>query len=189
MVDSANRMRSAPFALAVAVVALAITATSASAATRAEWVAQVDPICQSGETQEQALLQPLIKRSKRLDRRDTLNRKATRRLERAYRRYFLQYANVERAVNSQIATIPPAAEDVSLVQVWLRARGELVDLETGLFSGKGGKSFGKFFSEIFELFGREFEARDLVRDFGFQHCSQAEIAVVFGGIADISPKK
>ena len=159
------------------VAALAILAAPAQATTtRADWVAQVDPICQNGQTQELAALQPVLAAQKRAKKHH--NRKARRRADRALIAYVFQYANIERAVNAQIATIPPAPDDVSLVQVWLRARGELLDLETQLFNGpttgKGLKGFEKVFSLLFELIGKQYEVSDIVRDFGFHYCSQPQ---------------
>jgi hypothetical protein len=50
-------------AAAITVIALAITATSAAAATtRAEYVAQADPICKSSEAKINKALPGLIKR-------------------------------------------------------------------------------------------------------------------------------
>jgi hypothetical protein len=171
-------------ALAMGVVALAIMAGPAGAATtRADWVAQVDPVCQNGQAQEIAAGQPLIRAVRRAKKHRT--RKTSRRAERAVIAYFFQYANIERAVDAQIATVPPAPDDVSLVQVWLRARGELLDLETRLFTGnvktgKGLKGFGQVFTLFFELLGRQQEVTDLVRDFGFRYCNQPtpEIQVI-----------
>jgi hypothetical protein len=166
-------------ALISAIVALAIAAIAAapaSAATsRAEWVAQVDPICQNGQAQEAVAAQPMIRMIKRAKKHR--NRKTSRKAERAVVTYFFQYANIERAVDAQIATVPPAPDDVSLVQVWLRARGELLDLETRLVTGnvkggKGLKGFAQLFGSLFELFGRQQEVTDLVRDFGFHYCNQ-----------------
>jgi hypothetical protein len=178
-------------ALGIAATALAITAASASAATtRAEFVAQVDPICQNGQAQEVLAAQP-FKRALKRDKKHH-NRKTSRKADRALAVYFQQYAAIEHAVNAQIATVPPAPDDVSLIQVWLRARGELVDLESTLFSqslsSKGGslKGFAKFFALIFEIAGRQVEVVDTVRDFGFQYCSQAQDQSLIG-FADVSP--
>jgi hypothetical protein len=177
-------------AIATALIAMAISASSADAATtRAEWVAQVDPICQNGQAQEAIAAQLLFGALRRAKKHP--NRKTSRRADRALAVYFFQYANIERAVNTQIATIPPAPDDVSLVQVWLRARAELLDLETRLITGnvktgKGLKGFTQAFSLLFELFGRQQEVTDLVRDFGFQHCSQPQ-SDPLSGLGTVSP--
>lgn len=172
--------------LGIAAIALAIGATSASAAsTRAEWVAQVDPICQNGQAQEAVVIQPLRRATKSASRhRDS--RKLRRRLSRTFRRYYQQRAAIESAVNVQIAAVPPAPDDVSLVQVWLRARGELLDLENQSLTGgtkpkKGLKGVGQIVTLFFQLIGRQEEVSDLVRDFGFQYCNQTSDEFQFIG--------
>jgi len=173
-------------ASAIVAIALAVGAASASAdTTRAEWVAQVDPVCQNGQAQEVVAAQPLqatVRRTKK--HRDS--RKSSQQLARAFTKYFQQYAAIERAVDAQIATIPPAPDDASLVQVWLRARGELLDLEGQFFTSgfkpkKGLKGLGQFFDSLFQLAGREQEVVDLVRDFGFRYCNQTSGEVQFIG--------
>jgi hypothetical protein len=172
-------------ALAIALIAVAITAGPASAAvTRADFVTQADSICQNGQAQEAVAYQGVrtaIRRSKK--HRDTV--KAEKKLDRAFGRYVQQRVLIERAVNAQIATVPPAPDDVSLVQVWLRARGELLDMETRFLGGgvrpqKGLKGFSQLITTFFDLVARQYEVTDLVRDFGFQHCNQAgpEIQVI-----------
>jgi hypothetical protein len=177
-----SRMSQHLIAFAIALVALAVMASSASAeTTRADWVAQADAVCASGQAQDQALLAPVRKAGRKLFKERRTNRKVERRFKRVFRNYFIQYAAVQRAVDAQIATIPPAPEDVSLVQVWLRARGELADAETTLFTGrKKQKTLNQVFGSIYELFVKQLEINDLVRDFGFQHCNQGnpEIEII-----------
>jgi hypothetical protein len=162
-------------ALAIGVVALAIMASPAGAATtRADFVAQADPICQNGQAQEAAAVQPFLAAAKRNKKHH--NRKTKKRVARTFLTYFFQYTNIERAVNTQLATVPVAPDDVSLVQVWLRARNELLDLESRLFlgpadTGKGLKGFGRFLNDFFTLIGKEYEVADIVRDFGFHYCN------------------
>jgi len=156
-------------------IALAITSTAQGATTRPDWVAQVDPICANGQAQEAAAAQPLLAAAKRAKKHH--NRKTARRLNRAVLVYFAQFANIERAVNAQIATITTAPDDVSLIQVWLRARGELLDSETQLlntnFNSKNGlKGFFKFFALLGDIVFRQQEVADLVRDFGLQSCTR-----------------
>jgi hypothetical protein len=183
-----RRGHTAAFAVSAIVVAVAVFAATASAATtRAEYVAQVDPICQAGQAQEALAGQPLLKAAKRA-KKHPKSRKASKRLDRAIAGYFQQYAAIEHSVNTQIAAVPPAPDDVSLVQVWLRARNELVDLQTRLFSSKptghGLKGLAKFFTDLFTVAARQLEAADLVRDFGFQYCNQPPPETV---IVDFTP--
>jgi hypothetical protein len=161
-------------ATALVAVVLAVTASHAHAATtRAEYVAQADPICLAGMNQEAAISHPLQKAAKRAKRHP--GRKSDRRLNRTVRAYFQQYTAIEHSVNDQIAAVPPAPEDVSLIQVWLRARDDLTDLEARLFAskphGRGLKAFAHLFTDFFTLAARQLEVADLVRDFGFQYCN------------------
>jgi hypothetical protein len=178
-----------PIALAITLVALAITAGTASAATtRADYVAQVDPICQSAQAQEVVAAQPFVTALRR--EKKHRSRKTSRKADRALVLYFPQYSAIERAADAQIAMVPPAPDDISLIQVWLRARGELIDDESQLFGtlqgpkGGGLKALAQFFTLLFEIGGRQLEVADLVRDFGFQYCTTANS---FIGLPNFSP--
>jgi hypothetical protein len=165
-------------AIVIALIALAVTAHPAHAATtRAEYVAQVDPICQAGLAQEDAAAKPVLKKLKRINkhRRQAHTRKARVRLLRQELRtlasFFDFVATVEQGVNAQIATIPPPIEDTSLVQVWLRVRGEaVVTTQRLLRSFAKGDIFGAL-DLLFEVEAKSAEASDLVRDFGFHYCT------------------
>jgi hypothetical protein len=165
-------------AIAIGLAAVAITAAPAAAAsTRAEYVAQVDPICQAGLAQEDAAARPVLKKLKRIQkqRRQAHSRKTrarvTRRELRTLASFFDVVAKVEQGLNAQIATIPPAIEDTSLVQVWLRVRGEaVVATQRLLRSFAKGDIFGAL-GLIFEVEAKSEEASDLVRDFGFHYCT------------------
>jgi hypothetical protein len=168
-----------PIAIAIALVAMAISVSPARAATtRAEYVAQVDPICQAGQAQEAAALQPVLRAFKRAQRHHKLDtKKGQKKAARLFRGYFEQLAAIEHQVNNQIAEVPPAPDDVSLIQVWLRARTELVDLEGRLFASKpklGRKGLVQFFTGFLTLAARQLEVADLIRDFGFQYCDQPD---------------
>jgi hypothetical protein len=172
-------------ALPVLLIAIAVFAAPAKAATtRAEFVAQVDPICQAGQAQELAAVQPLLRATKRAQKHHKVRSpKTEKRLARRFAQYISQYATIEHQVNSQIAEVTPAPDDVSLIQVWLRARNELVDLENNLFGALAHpqriKNPFKIFTRFFEVAAREFEVADLVRDFGFQYCtSTAEVQFI-----------
>jgi hypothetical protein len=176
----------AALVLALVLVASAAFAPSANAATtRAEYVAKVDPICQAGLAQEGAAAKPLTKKLKRLDRqfKKAHSRKARRRIDRREGRLLTHYfdfvAAVEQGVNSQIATIPPAIEDTSLIQVWLRARSEeLVAIQRAMRSLTKGDFFGGL-GQLLDVQTKAQEAADLVRDFGFHYCSSEEQEVLF----------
>ena len=168
----------------VAALAIALCAAPAQAATtRAEYVAQVDPICQAGQAQVALVLQPFLRAAKRAKRHHSLNeRKTARKLRRMLKAAYAQTAVIGHQVNDQIATVPPAPDDVSLIQVWLRARNEFVDLETQLLSAKPktDKQAFRLFSGFFVLSARALEVSDLVRDFGFVYCTTYFQVDLFG---------
>ena len=179
-------------AAAIALIALAIAAAPAHAAsTRAEYVAQVDPICKAGQDQVAIAAQPLLRAVKRARKHHALDsRKTQRRLSRLSRALLAQDAAIEHSVIDQIAAVPPVQEDVSLIQVWLRARTELADLESRLFvtrPGRGIKGFTRLINGFFTLAARQLEVEDLVRDFGFQYCNTSTIETQFMGTADFIP--
>jgi hypothetical protein len=173
-------------AAGVATAALAMSAAPANAAsTRAEYVAQVDPICQAGLAQETAAAGPVIKKLKRLDRRAERahSRKARKRADKRaailLSRYYDFVTSVEQSVTAQIAAIPPAIEDTSLIQVWLRARGEQAVATQRLFHALSKGDFLGTFNLLFEVDAKSTEVTDLVRDFGFHYCSAPEQEVIF----------
>jgi hypothetical protein len=153
----------------------AIAAPNAHAATtRAEYVAQVDPICQAGLAQESVAEQRLNKQIRRLKKHEGSRKaraRSLRRQSRALRQFLNVVVAVEQGVNAQIATVPPATEDTSLVQVWLRVRSEELDL-----SRRMSRAFAKdrLFAGLglfFDLLAKADEEFDLVQDFGFKYCT------------------
>jgi hypothetical protein len=173
-------------ALTVALVVLALGADTAYGATsRAEYVAQVDPICQAGLAQEAAAARPVVKKLKRLQKQERrarsrkARRRAAKRELRVVARFYDFVTGVEQSVTAQIAAIPPAIEDTSLVQVWLRARGEQAVATQRLFRSLAKGDILGAFTLLFEVEAKAEEVTDLVRDFGFHYCSSPEQEVIF----------
>jgi hypothetical protein len=171
--------------LAIVVIALAITTSTASAAaTRAEYVAQVEPICQAGVAQEEAAARPVVKKLKQLQKRQRQahSRKARRRFAKRELRLIAGFydlvARVEQDVTAQIATVPPAIEDTSLIGVWLRVRNEQAVVTQRLIRSLAKGDFFGVFGLMFEVSAKAEEAADLVRDFGFRYCSAPALRVV-----------
>jgi hypothetical protein len=166
--------------------------TAYGASTRTEYIAQADPICKSGVeqefvafTQQQAAIQVAKKQARRLakkhvKRRPGLQRKLRRRIERIQNAALAQFIATEKGVNTQLATLTPAPPDESLIQVWLRSRGELLDVygQTLLDSPRTDEDD---FEDFFKLLGLLWETNDLVRDFGFQHCAHPTSSIVIVG--------
>jgi hypothetical protein len=168
---------------ATALVVLTVGAASAyGATTRAEYVAQVDPICAAAQAQELAAAQQLKKKLRKLGKHPN-TRKARRRAIkhelRAIGRFYGYVAAVEQSVNAQVATIPPAVEDTSLITLWLRVRAEQVVATQRLASAFAKGAIFAALDMFFEASDKVDEAGDIVRDLGFQHCSARLREVAF----------
>jgi hypothetical protein len=113
-------------------IAVAVFATPASAAsTRAEYVAQVDPICRTALKPEGkaglALLKGLTKLGNQSENGKP-SKKALNRFLRQTAKFFGVLARLENSVNNQIATVPAAPGDESTIATWLQQRGQYADL-------------------------------------------------------------
>ena len=112
-------------AIALALVAsLAVVVPSANgASTRAEYVAQVDSICQSFVASHDSAVRAFLKNEKLLGpvaKHGTLKQfgAQTKRIARSLKRV----AGIEANLTNQIATVPPPAEDFATVGTWLDYR-------------------------------------------------------------------
>jgi hypothetical protein len=118
-------MRRLAGAIAAVVVLSAISVAPASAAsTRTEYVAQVDPICQEARERWLKPEARYFKESVRVERVEEgkQRKRALNRLLRMLAKVFAVRARVETSASSQIATVPPAPGDESIVATWLEQR-------------------------------------------------------------------
>lgn len=110
------------------IVALAIAAAPAYATTdRADYDAQVNPICKSSNAQLEQLITSFQQTFKALDRRaNKLRGKKQRKLERQQERLYeqipFQFLGLESAELAQLKSVLPAPGDESLVRDWLASR-------------------------------------------------------------------
>jgi hypothetical protein len=142
------------------------------ASTRAEYVAQVDPICQAGFVKEKAVNRSFKKRAKRLHKHGIDTTEPTKPVLRIAVRLFDRIARIARAVNSQILVIPPAPGDEAIISQWLQLRGEATDLtQRSIHVFAHGKE-RRFKQLIGRSFNRRLDAEEIVQDFGFKHCVQ-----------------
>ena len=100
--------------------------TAFAAATRAEYVAQTDPICQAGQRDMRAEAKrqkPGIKKiSRRLQHEDLSREEENALLGKLAAKEFAPTLKVFPRVTDQIATVAPAPTDVTAVTQWLDAR-------------------------------------------------------------------
>lgn len=112
-------------AVAVALLAIPVVAVTPAhaASTRAEYVAQVDPICQGFVGPMQDAFRAWVRNEKLLGRvaaKGTLKQfgAQTKRTARSLKRI----AQIHAGLTNQIATVPPPAEDFGTVGSWLNHR-------------------------------------------------------------------
>jgi hypothetical protein len=149
-------------AAGIVVIALAITATTAyAAATRAEYVAQTDPICQAGTDQVAKRLPGLIKR---IVKRPNI----TPTVSFAYG--LALGGKIFGEETNRLATIPPPPGDEAAVSGWLDGRRTYKrNLDMAVVAGKHNKK-----KQMLKRFKRAVTAvaqtNQLVAGFGFQYC-------------------
>jgi hypothetical protein len=153
-------------------VALAITAVPAHAAsTRAEYVAQVDPICQASEAAAAEARQAFRRNTKRLVRQGRArNAKKVNRLSRKAARNLNRLVSIEADLTTQIAAVPPAPADSNIVSAWLQDRRDAEALSGAAARALKRHKFKKFGSKLGRAIRAGIVARRRVKDFGFQYC-------------------
>jgi hypothetical protein len=109
-------------AFAITLIALAIEpATAPAASSRAEYVTQVVPICQSAKKPVFKAFGQYYKRAKRLGGNDASDRALRGPTSHLYTRW----ASIYGRVTGQIAAISPAPGDEQIVATWLADRGQV----------------------------------------------------------------
>jgi hypothetical protein len=157
---------------AMIAITLAITATTALAAsTRAEYVAQTDPICQAGNSREKTVLRSLKKSVGELRKRGIDTTEPTKPVVHVARRYYGRLVSIARNVIGEISLVAPAPGDEGTVSQWLQLSGQSVDLfQRGIDAFAHGKSH-RYKQLMTKSSYRRGNADYLVRDFGFRYCA------------------
>jgi hypothetical protein len=129
-----RRSRQAALGVGLTLIASAAFAAPAGAAsTRAEYVAQVNPICASANAQAEQLYESVSQELNRLNRKANRARgKKRRKLEARSERLFEQLPDLSLAIYytelERLKAVAPAAGDESLVSEWLATRQAGLDL-------------------------------------------------------------
>ena len=162
-------------AIALALLAIpAVTATPAHAAsTRAEYIAQVDPICQSFVGPENVAFGAYVRNSKReghLSGSGSLKAwlKATRRTSKS----LTGYVQIDLNLLDQIAAVPPTAADAGTIGTWLNYRRQ-----SDAFAAAAAAALNRPVPQIGKYFKRAKQANvsldgagRAIKGFGFQVC-------------------
>jgi hypothetical protein len=156
-------------------IALAITAPRAdAAATRAEYVAQVDPICLAAAKPEGKLLIAYLKAFTRLGKgvaEGGSPKQATKRLVAKSARLMTRIITIEQGVTAQIEAVSPPPSDSGTVALWLEKR-KLAE-QTALSGTRALKhrKIASFNAQLDRSAAIDREGRILVAGLGFQFCA------------------
>jgi hypothetical protein len=139
-----SRGRRVALAFGLALIAItAFAAPAGAASTRAEYVVQIEPICQSAKKPAIKTFTQVIKFSDKLgiDDREDLEKKQIKRKVRALTsRLYLDWAAIYGGVTERVAAVPPAPGDEGAIANWLDSRRTVTaDLETAARAYKHGK--------------------------------------------------
>ena len=159
-----------PFVLSMGLIAVWATPADA-ASTRAEYVAQVDPICQSfvGPTVQAgtAFNKDYKEWTRRLSK-GTLKGwvRQTGRTAHSLRRFNQLHAGL----TEQIAAVSPPAADAGAVSTWLADRRQADVFSESAASAFGRFKFGKFHKKIGQANAADGAGVDAISALGFQVC-------------------
>jgi hypothetical protein len=156
-------------ALAITAIALSIMATSAhGASTRAEYVAQVDPLCQSSPVQvRQALRRHHLPTVLFLEDLRSGNRKAQLRIAKA----FQVTIKLDRLVVEQIAGIASPPGDEATIAKWVADLRLYVANEGKAVRAIRANKSGRAYKLIVRALPPLIEDNGALKPFGFQHCT------------------
>ena len=163
-------MRLATLLTACSLATLLVAAPAHGAATRAEYVAQVDPICKAAGPQLKKSL-ALVKPPNGAKLKGLDPKQGLKRIARSFGKYLGRTQKVLSAMTTQVSAVPAAPGDELIVANWIFNRRSAEDL-LGRAARAG--NHGKFFQALGLMSGyteQEEAATAGVRDFGFRHCA------------------
>ena len=158
--------------VSVGVIAVGVPPANA-AATRAEYIAQVDPICQSFVGPENVAFRAYVRNSKReghLAGSGSLKAwlKATRRTSKS----LTGYVQIDLSLLDQIAAVPPFAADVGTIGTWLnyRRQADAFAAAAAAALNRPVPQIGKYFKRVKQTNASVDAAGRAIAGFGFQVC-------------------
>lgn len=161
----------APAFFALGVVAAVSAVPAQAATTRAEYVAQVEPICVAAQKPTIKTYASLFKAIPTADDPEHLTKREVRRADRALGRFYTQLSAIYGRTSSRIAGVPPAHGDENTVAAWLAGRTQAQTL--GLAAGRAARH--QKLRRASRLLKRATAASDdaarLVAGFGFHVCA------------------
>lgn len=160
-------------ALATTMIALAIAAVNASAATtRAEYIAQVEPICQTAYFAEKAAYKTLHRRIEKAAQQIRQHGRPRKDARSTLFSFYGRMRQVSRTMDAAIQPIPPAAGDEAAVQAWLAGRERSITLNARALRALRRAKSRRFLTLFFKGIDTEGAAVSSVQDFGFSYCTR-----------------
>lgn len=145
--------------------------TAAAAPTRAEYVAQVDPICQSAAGPLGAIWRAYNKTFKRTDHAVKVgNTKGFLRGTKKLSQLLNQLSGTRTGMIDQIAAVPPPDADAGTVGTWLGDLRQEVTFEQSAARAVLRLRIGKFFSFLRQADRASTAGKTAIAGFGFQSC-------------------
>jgi hypothetical protein len=127
-VGSGARGGSVLIALAIAAIALAIIAAPASAAaSRAEWVAQVEPICHAAQKPTFKAYHAFFRGLDKLGLvggSPEISKRQARSSDRLLGTFYLHATNIYSRTTAQLSTVAPGPGDESAIGAWIAGRNQ-----------------------------------------------------------------
>jgi hypothetical protein len=160
-------------AVAGAAIAFAILlpSTASAASTRAEYIAQVDPICTSYAAPLGNAFKAYHKNFKALNHNAKSGTfKAFLRSLRRTASSLVTIGGLHANMINQIAAVPPAPGDEGTITSWLNALRLEQSSEVGAASALRRGKFGQFFNKLDQADGAVNAADNAIRGFGFTAC-------------------
>ena len=167
------RLLTASLLLSVGLLVIGGTGHANAASTRAEYIAQVDPICQSFVASENAAYKAYRKNTKRWDHlalsgsvKAWLN--ATRRTSKS----LMRFVQLDVALVEQIAAVSPPAADAGTVDTWLndRRHANALTASAAAALNRPVPGIDKYFRQVGRANSWAAAGQRAIDGFGFQVC-------------------
>jgi hypothetical protein len=158
----------------IALLCLAGASPVQAATTRAEWVAQVEPICQATLPAANSANADVNRKSKNLVRTGKHgSNKAFVRAIRSLAASLVSYAAIDDALTNQLAAVPPVPADAAAVSNWIQGRRQTTALANSAAAALRRFRLNKFFTLLGQANAAYSQAVSSVSGFGLNACLTA----------------
>ena len=157
-----------------AALALLWASSAQAATTRAEWVAQVEPLCQAVLPAANSANADVNQKSKNLVRTAKHgSNKAFVRAIRSLARSLQAYTAIDDNLTNQLAGVPPVPTDAGAVNNWLQGRRNTTALANGAAQALRRFKLNRYFNLLAQANAAYSQAVSSVNGFGLNACLTA----------------